>query len=65
MGIMKTTFGVVEGIAYLESGVWNIRGVKISDDLVKGWAKGGFPIGTQIELVSREDGVLTFKKVEK
>ncbi len=59
------TIGVIKGVAYLEGEVWNIRGVKIADDLVKGWAKGGFPIGIQIELVKREDGVLTFKKVEK
>jgi len=44
------------------SHTWTIRGVKISDELIRGWAEGGWPIGAMTRLVKREDGMVTFER---
>ena len=46
-----------------QTDTWTIRGVKISDNLIQGWAEGGWPIGEVTKLIKREDGILTFERL--
>lgn len=45
---------------------WKLHGLRISDELVRAFAEDGIlPVGSIIELTKREDGVLTFRLIDR
>ncbi len=47
------------GLRDWESNIWTIRGLRITDELIRGWATD-WPVGKVVRLDKREDGVCTF-----
>jgi hypothetical protein len=40
-----------------------IEGIRYNGEIFRQWSEHGAPIGTKLEIIARENGVITFKKI--